>query len=150
MRLFYFFNILNLARYKKIIYICIVLNLKNYNMKTVKDLRDFFNNLLNKLSNYDENQCMKISSSTHGLSSCMTYLSHGFVDFNNLVNDEYCDESDYDNVSVSEFTDYINRILKRLDGYDDVELKLQSNTYGIRNFIMTYDGFIDLNNCILD
>lgn len=121
-------------------------------MNTVKDLRDFFNNLLNKLSNYDENQCMNISSSTHGLSSYMTYHSHGFVDFNNLVNDEYYDESDYDNVSVSEFTDYINTfILKRLDGYDDdVELKLQSNTYGIRNFIMTYDGFIDLNNCILD
>lgn len=29
-------------------------------MNTVKDLRDFFNNLLNKLSNYDENQCMNV------------------------------------------------------------------------------------------
>lgn len=69
-------------------------------MKIVKDLRDFLNNVLNELSDYDDNQCMNISSSTYGLSNCMTYHSHGFVDFNNLVNDEYCDESDYNDVSV--------------------------------------------------
>ena len=118
-------------------------------MKTINDLRDFLNNMLDELSDYDGNQCMNISSSTYGLSKCMTYRSYGFVDFNNLVSGEYSDESNFNDVSVSEFTDYVNKILKRLDGYDDdVELKMHQNTYGIRNFIMTYYGFIDLNNIV--
>ena len=118
-------------------------------MKTINDLRDFLNNMLDELSDYDDNQCMNISSSTYGLSKCMTYCSYGFVDFNNLVCDEYCDESNFNDVSVSEFTDYVNKILKRLDGYDDdVELKMHQNTYGIRNFIMTYYGFINLDNIV--